>query len=478
VVAALAARCSFEILFADRVRVRFRALAFVGCLAGLAAAGSALAVPTAAQAGGVETIPVGGKIHVTCGGYANQNPHPNDASIGWKKHEIGEGTNIASADGAVSVDYAEQNGECTDTDGTPGPFTANSPGLYHVTVTITNIETTCFQTCGGGSTTTRHQTHEVRVVEPCDGGLFSGVQDSSGNPLSDAQLDTTGIGQGLYPGQQISTGNLAVELDLANGNVIRLGPNTKLTVPNDCLADKPDSALNLFLGSMWAKITDVAGSQIEASEESDAVGVRGSIFTASTSGGKLYYHVVEGLGYYTTGSGATSNDVPAGTTLVFQNGNLVQSSTSSSAWPAIQQMLAKLNLKPLKTGNPPDRPTPVPGAPTVGTTTTSTTPSSGVIPYAPTAVGPSDETYAKFAAENEGKGTLYELDSLTLRINGGTATGFKWNFGDPASGAKNTGSGRALLHDFSKPGTYVVTLTVTTTKGSTTVREKVKAVPG
>jgi hypothetical protein len=31
---------------------------------------------------------------------------------------------------------------------------------------------------------------------------------------------------------------------------------------------------------------------------------------------------------------------------------------------------------------------------------------------------------------------------------------------------------------FSKPGSYVVTLVVTTAKGSATVRERVKAVPG
>ncbi|HWE80159.1 MAG TPA: PKD domain-containing protein [Gaiellaceae bacterium] len=63
-------------------------------------------------------------------------------------------------------------------------------------------------------------------------------------------------------------------------------------------------------------------------------------------------------------------------------------------------------------------------------------------------------------------------------MGGSAATGFRWNFGDPASGAKNTGSGRVVGHMFSKPGSYVVTLVVTTAKGSATVRERVKAVPG
>jgi gliding motility-associated-like protein len=38
--------------------------------------------------------------------------------------------------------------------------------------------------------------------------------------------------------------------------------------------------------------------------------------------------------------------------------------------------------------------------------------------------------------------------------------GFSWDFGDPASGAANLGSGPSAQHTFSAPGTYTVTLTV------------------
>ena len=330
--------------------MRPRVLAPIGILA-LATAPFALADR---HTSGPTKIPVGGKIHVTCGGYASKNPHPDDLSIEWTSNTDAVTTEVASADGAVDPTYTGAHGDCTDSAGKPGPFIATAPGLYHVTVTTVRSEGKCTQTCSIDSTSSHHTVTDVEVVEPCDGGLFSGVQTDKGVPLTDDQLDSTGIGQGLYPGQQVSTGDLAVELDMENGGVIRLGPGSHFTVPPDCTSQDPtQSAFQLFAGTIWASVVDALGGQPEVRGESAVTGVRGSIFTASISGGKLYYHVVEGRGFYTTSSGASSKDVPAGTTLVFTNGKLVQTSTSASAWPASQQQLANLKLKPLRTGNPP-----------------------------------------------------------------------------------------------------------------------------
>jgi hypothetical protein len=431
---------------------------------------------------GAETIPLGGKIQVTCGGYANKNPHPNDLSIQWTSNTYAVVTDIVSDDHAASATYTDEHGRCTDSAGNPGPYVARGAGLYHVTVTTTKSESECTQTCGGGSASTSRTSHDVNVVAPCDGGLFSGVQTNKGVPLTDAQLDSTGIGQGLYPGQQISTGDLAVELDLGNGSVIRLAPDSDFTVPADCLKDKPiDSAFKLLAGELWLQVSDALGGQPYVSSENAVTGVRGSVFTAGVKGGKLTVHIVEGRGFYTTAAGTGSSDVPTGTTLVFAGGKLVQTTTASSAWPAAQSALASWTTKRLVTKTPPDLATPVPGAPVTKTTTTPTSPSGGGgITNAPSTLVPNaaTETHASFWATNQGEGSLYSLESATLSSGGSPATGFKWNFGDAASGSKNTGSGRIVDHKFSKAGSYVVTLVVTTAKGSTTVRERVKAVSG
>ena len=46
-----------------------------------------------------------------------------------------------------------------------------------------------------------------------------------------------------------------------------------------------------------------------------------------------------------------------------------------------------------------------------------------------------------------------------------TPTAYSWNFGDPASGAANTGSGELPTHLYRLGGQYTVTLTITTATG-------------
>ena len=52
---------------------------------------------------------------------------------------------------------------------------------------------------------------------------------------------------------------------------------------------------------------------------------------------------------------------------------------------------------------------------------------------------------------------------------GSTIVAWNWNFGDPASGANNTSTLQNPTHVFSGPGTYTVTLNVTSAAGCTTV---------
>jgi PKD repeat protein len=46
-------------------------------------------------------------------------------------------------------------------------------------------------------------------------------------------------------------------------------------------------------------------------------------------------------------------------------------------------------------------------------------------------------------------------------VSGRTNMAWDWNFGDPASGASNTASGRSVTHTFATAGAYTVVLTVT-----------------
>jgi PKD repeat protein/photosystem II stability/assembly factor-like uncharacterized protein len=57
--------------------------------------------------------------------------------------------------------------------------------------------------------------------------------------------------------------------------------------------------------------------------------------------------------------------------------------------------------------------------------------------------------------------------------NGGTINSWSWDFGDPASGSNNTSTDQNPTHDYTTPGLYTVTLTVTTVSGGSDTMTKV-----
>jgi PKD repeat protein len=63
--------------------------------------------------------------------------------------------------------------------------------------------------------------------------------------------------------------------------------------------------------------------------------------------------------------------------------------------------------------------------------------------------------------------TKFTTHSYLNDPNGSTLDLHNWNFGDPNSGANNTSTDPNPTHNFSGPGVYYVTLTVTTSQGCT-----------
>jgi gliding motility-associated-like protein len=63
--------------------------------------------------------------------------------------------------------------------------------------------------------------------------------------------------------------------------------------------------------------------------------------------------------------------------------------------------------------------------------------------------------------------TQFTSQSFVNDPNGTTLDIHDWNFGDPSTGAANTSNEVNPIHNFSRPGTFNVTLTVTTSRGCT-----------
>ncbi len=70
----------------------------------------------------------------------------------------------------------------------------------------------------------------------------------------------------------------------------------------------------------------------------------------------------------------------------------------------------------------------------------------------------------------------YFVTSFSLQ-NTANIVSVNWNFGEPSSGVNNFGIGLNSLHQYTNPGSYLVTATVTTNSGSYTVDETIQIQP-
>ena len=69
-----------------------------------------------------------------------------------------------------------------------------------------------------------------------------------------------------------------------------------------------------------------------------------------------------------------------------------------------------------------------------------------------------------------------ELLSVTTSMVAPNGSLFTRDFGDPASGAANTVTGPVATHRYQSGGTYTITLTLTTSAGSTALASQVVVV--
>ena len=97
---------------------------------------------------------------------------------------------------------------------------------------------------------------------------------------------------------------------------------------------------------------------------------------------------------------------------------------------------------------------------TVSNAAGSSSSTATVVVNAPTVAPP----VASFSATYSGTAFTEQFTDTST----GTVSSWSWNFGDPGSGAANTSTVRNPLHKFSKSATFVVTLTVRNSGGSST----------
>lgn len=79
---------------------------------------------------------------------------------------------------------------------------------------------------------------------------------------------------------------------------------------------------------------------------------------------------------------------------------------------------------------------------------------------------------ASFSNTTECYGVATTFNSNGSTVASGSITGWSWNFGDPSSAGNNTSTTANPTHLFTAPGTYTVSLTVTTAAGCTNTTTK------
>jgi FecR-like protein len=104
-------------------------------------------------------------------------------------------------------------------------------------------------------------------------------------------------GDELVPGEEIVTGpdgNIVIELE--DGSVIKLGPNSKAVVARDWCTS--DSKVEKFFGKMWSKVKKALGaSKYEVQTTRGAIGHRGTEFSVESENEQEIVRVFEGSVY-------------------------------------------------------------------------------------------------------------------------------------------------------------------------------------
>jgi len=86
---------------------------------------------------------------------------------------------------------------------------------------------------------------------------------------------------------------------------------------------------------------------------------------------------------------------------------------------------------------------------------------------------------ASFATQPDGAtDSAAFTDTSTPAPDGAQIVSTQWGFGDPASGAGDTSTGASASHQFSAPGVYTVTLTVTDANGLSSTSTQAVTAPG
>ena len=142
-------------------------------------------------------------------------------------------------------------------------------------------------------------TFEPPLKKPCTNkeSQITDVSTPNGQSTSLGELK----GSGFYPGQTISA-DQPVELDLADGSVIRIDQGSSLTIEDCSEPGGPEPAtpakvkFALLLGAIWAKVTHAVGSPqaYEVKTERVVAGNRGTTFWMTNTRTLTTLHVVQG----------------------------------------------------------------------------------------------------------------------------------------------------------------------------------------
>lgn len=159
--------------------------------------------------------------------------------------------------------------------------------------------------------------------------------------------DAPAQGSTVCKGQSIKTGARSrVEITFRDGSIMRLGSDSEVDdLDGEFVPDAPRVSFRLILGKVWAGVSEALGDKhaFESTSERNAVGVRGSAFTASRAraGGPMTFHAIQGQGFIRM-NGKPEVDFPAGMTVIVDGASY----RFVTSWPAADQALVPPAQRP------------------------------------------------------------------------------------------------------------------------------------